>query len=119
MSGKKYLEYLLMAIGFHILSWFFTVMVVALLAYAISDGGRPMTWFTNSWLLLPLYVVPAILFLNGFHMAAKTKVLKVNIFMVLHVALCIWKEVCLTRTFFAFQIRDSIYDCRFRHAAVG
>ena len=79
MSGKKYLEYLLMGIGLHILSWFFTVIVTALLGYAISDGGRPMTWYTNSWLLLPLYVAPAVLSLNGFHLVASKKVLKVRI----------------------------------------
>ena len=67
-----------MGIGLHILSWFFTLIVIALLAYGISEGGRPMSWFTNSWLLLPLYVTPAVLCLNGFHFAASRKVLKVR-----------------------------------------
>ncbi len=78
MNGRMYAEYLAMAVGVHILSWFFTVTLTTLYACAISQG-RLMSWYTNSWLLLFLYIAPAVFCLLGFHFAASKKILKVRV----------------------------------------
>ncbi len=77
MTGKVYAQHLIIAVGVHILSWFFTVLMVTALAYGIAESGRPMTWFTNSWLLIFIYITPAVICLCGFHFAAARFVVKV------------------------------------------
>ena len=59
--GKKYVNHLIKAFLVVFMSWFATLATNLSIGYTMDCIGRPMTWYTNWWLLFGLYIAPALL----------------------------------------------------------
>ena len=62
------------------LSWILLASFAGAMGSILYFCGHPMTWFTNTWLLIGLFVVPEIGILLVTHRIAKKVIFKVYYF---------------------------------------
>jgi len=68
---KKYIQHLGKATGILLISWIVTILVICMIGFLTDLIGQPMSWFTNTWLLIGLYAAPAGLVMLFINEAAK------------------------------------------------
>ncbi len=78
--GKVYAKHIAKAMVVNVVCWAITMVTVLCIGYAMSSVGQPMSWFTHNWLIVGLYVVPAIMVIIGVHSVAKKHLYQVSQF---------------------------------------
>ena len=66
-ADKPSLGMVLKALAVTILSWVAAIAVNILTALLLDVTGHSMSWFTHTYLLLPLYTIPALLAMAEVH----------------------------------------------------
>ena len=66
-ADKPSLGMVLKAVAVTILSWVAAIAVNILTALLLDVTGHSMSWFTHTYLLLPLYTIPALLAMAEVH----------------------------------------------------
>ena len=73
LGGRRYGHFLLITVGFLLLSWVVTLLSAALMGLLIDLAGRPMMWFTNVKLLAFMYAAPALAVMVAVNALARIK----------------------------------------------
>ncbi|CAD5115939.1 DgyrCDS4869 [Dimorphilus gyrociliatus] len=75
-QDKKYTKLFVIGFSTQFLALIFTLSICLLIAHILTNIGKTLTWYTNSWLIIPLYVCPAISALTMTHFASKQLISK-------------------------------------------
>lgn len=65
--GKPTLKLVLQSIGYMLLSWVASTIVVIVIALLLLAQGRAMSWFAYPQLIFPLYAVPSFVTVAAVH----------------------------------------------------
>ncbi|EDV23411.1 uncharacterized protein TRIADDRAFT_28009 [Trichoplax adhaerens] len=67
------LYHLIFGMGAYLLSWLVGFITAPAIAYIIMSNGRPLSWYTHSVVIFPLYAIPTIFTTAAVHYYAKMK----------------------------------------------
>ena len=82
LFGLTYLNHLLKAVGVLFLSAIITILAITALGFCMNFLNRPMSWFSRPWMMIGLYIAPALFVNISIHCMVKERLYKVTNFKV-------------------------------------